>query len=477
MHMALSRPSPRFARTASIESPVFLEPLEGRTLLSASGTLMINGTAAKNDNIVLYNPAGSTHVDVSETIPATFKIKGGNSSGSTVTFEAVYTGNGRVTISPDTFHNVVSGACGGYTIITPTADSSSPNDVHIIMKVDGKQVAEDVMTVVSVDFQDKVYSPDTPQEMITAGAYRIMPRKDTPFEVHVTPDLAGSGGQSVTLRVNGQSSNNGAVKVDGGASYAIKSGTDIFVELNGGTTQTKASVPLAYASGKEGVLSNAGTIGATPNPNANNLQLAVEVRGRQTSVESDGFSVAAIPIRMSLGAAKKPAVGDVGFNVTMVVQSDSGNIKDLDQVGIGELVQNVNADTGGYGWIAGTNSNNQYSGPASTHPFNDQHTTPLSQIKVALNPFGQTTGKLVTNQLYQFVDARTGVAGIPIDGSGFIITKLYTVANSAVTGSIQKQGAAVLVVFQADDGSTKSLSTTTGGGKTILAPFTNVPLG
>ena len=91
----------------------------------------------------------------------------------------------------------------------------------------------------------------------------------------------------------------------------------------------------------------------------------------------------------------------------------------------------------------------------------------LHQIRYAQNPWGQTTGKLVTNQLYQFCDARTGVSGIPIDGSGFVITKMYTIANSLVTGSIQKQPAAVLVL---------GLATTTGGGKTVLAPFTNAPL-
>ncbi|MGA2616662.1 MAG: hypothetical protein ABSF26_03575 [Thermoguttaceae bacterium] len=475
-------PEKRFARRSPSRVPgptgrvrdrrLGFEPLEGRTLLSVSGTLFINGTAAKSDNIVLYNPPGSTHVDTSEMIFATFKIKGIESKGADVTLEPVYTGSGRVTISPDSFPDLPSGGCGCEVAITPTADSSSANDVHIILKVKGKQVAEDTMTVVNVDFKDKVCSPDTPQEMLDAGAYRIMPRKNTPVEVHITPDLANSQGQSITLRVTGQSKDNGTATVDGKPSYAITHGTDVFVELKGGggSGQTKPAVALAYTSGSQGQISNVNQISTTHNSNANKLQLTLEVRGKPTKVQSSGFSVAAIPIRMSLGRTAPPPAGNVGFNVAMIVQSDSGNLADLAQVGVGELVQDITptAEQGGYQFISKANSNGQYAGPASTHAFNDQHTTPLSSIKAAAGlPTFQSSGLLVTNQLYQFVDARTGVAGIPIDGSGFVITKQYTVTNSTVSGSIQKQPAAVSV---------GALSSSTGGGNTINAPFTNVPL-
>ncbi len=463
------------------------ERLEHRRLLTVSGTFWVNGTVSKSDNIVLFNGPDSMHVDTTEKIKAVFTNTGTETCSAEFFQKYTPGGGGLVTFSPSNVDGLAPGK-SATVYITPTHRSNFANDVTVDahLYVPGTNHAAfapvDTMTIVTVDFkavnaeENAIYSADTPPEMLAAGDYRITPRKNTPVEVFVEPDLAASGGQSVTLRVLGQSADNGTVTVNGGPSYAVTKGTDFFVNLmgGGGDGQTKPAVKLAF--GKNGKVTNVDTITSTQNPHANQLHLSVEVGGQTTQVQSAGFSVAAIPNGMRLGRTTPAPVRTIGFNVAMIVLSDSGNSADLGQVGVGELVQDTKI-LEGYIPISENEeiSNGQYAGPASTHAFNDKHTTPLSAILSALTkpPF-YTSGTLETNQVYEFVDARTGMAGIAIDGSGYVITKTYTVKlglNPTISGSITKQGDAVAVVYMG-----QSFSSTTGGGKTINAPFKNVAL-
>jgi hypothetical protein len=364
------------------------------TFVPPTAEIQINGSTDPSDHITLFNPPGSAE-PFAQPIPATIT----NTGDSDATFDLSVEGNtGAVTLSQTTI-DLAAGE-SNKILITPTADSAAPNDVQIVVSYNGDQVDEDDMTVVGVTFPQNIYNDDTPSEMLDLGAYRIPPRVDTPVNVEVTPAFLGDG-QSVTLSVTGQDANNGIVNIDGNATEDITSTGNVNLS---GVSQTSPG-------------------------SGGNLQLMLKVRG-QTTIQSNGFSVAAIPLNYSDTLASPPLdrvaavidpttgqpVSAVGIRVQDGWQSDSGNIADLDQVALSEQVD-YPVQTGIFASEVGSNSS--YQGPATSFTKAiDTHAFQLSLI-TSVN----YQGTLVANQVTEFSDERTGVTGIPVTDSGYVITK------------------------------------------------------
>jgi len=255
----------------------------------------INGTADENDDITLFNPVPSSHPFV-QTIQAVVR-----NAGPDGTFDLVVEPAGRVTLSKTSF-NLKSGQSETITI-TPAVTSGSVNDVVIKAKVGTTYAGQEDMTVAQVDFAQQIRNADTPAGMRD----RIPPRIDTPVQVVVSPNLAGSG-QHVTLAVNNQDANNGTVTLNGAATWDITSSGGVNLR---GVTQT--------ASGGH----------------FSNLRPMLRVRGQDT-IQSDGFSVSAIVVNFQQTSARDIGGGFLEFEYTWA--SDSGNLADLDQVWFGEHV-------------------------------------------------------------------------------------------------------------------------------------------
>ncbi|CAN5298884.1 hypothetical protein BH10PLA2_BH10PLA2_14420 [soil metagenome] len=444
----LHRIKPSERRRAQSTKRPQLELLEDRTVFDVNASLSITGNLSTN--IALFNAPGTGQ---EHTQKLTFVLI--NTGDEDAKFQIDVQGKGDNAGSVDLSQPGVSptkkftteliphgGTCKLITL-TPTRDSAQPYDV--ILKVvkatlkDGNVVdiasknIQDKMTVVQVLFPTKIYNPDTPDTMLKQGAYRIPPGtvNPTPFKITIKPDLrTANPAQYVSFRNDGDA-NAGRVAFDGAASQRYTSSTDI--ELTG----TSSTAPVAAASfpAKDPVSSvREGPL---------KIQLLV---GKTPTIETKGFSVAAIPDRITIGTVTPDAANfGVGFSVQMIVHSDSGNNADLDQIGVSELVADL-IKTGGYHYTLSLNSNNTYAGPASTHVFNDRHDTTFTLLKNApVQLLAGNVGSSVTNQVYLFKDARTGVVGIPIARSGYQITKEYILSGSTVTAFHTKNGASVTV--------------------------------
>jgi hypothetical protein len=271
----------------------------------------IDDTPDQGDNITLLNPS-TTSQPYAQTIPVRI-----TNLGST---EGVF----QLSVDPPVAATLgktsldLAAATSTEVTVTPEADSSEPNDVHIIATQGNIQVGEDTMTIVSVTFPRDIRNADTPAAMVD----RIPPRVDTPIQVQVTPDLSRSG-LSIGVAVLNQDASHGTVTLDGGSTATIASSGTVNIR---GITQT-AFPALA---------------GDFTAPYAGKLQLALEVRGTAT-VQSNGFSVAAIPQNFS-ESFLAPARGQWrGIVVQVAWSSDSGVIADLDAVQIEEEVEMTSA--------------------------------------------------------------------------------------------------------------------------------------
>ena len=411
-------PNPATVILAAAPSTPTPTPTPAPTILIA-----INNTVSTNDNITLYNPPGSAQ-PFTQTIPA--KITNLGSEAATFQLTVDHAGSGNVTLS-QTSLDLASGA-SAEIMITPTADSSVVNDVHIVaVDDDGTQLAEDDMTVVRVTLPNTISDADTPQTMLDAGAYRIPPRVSTAENIQVTPNLSGSG-QSVTLTVSGQSATNGTVTIGGGAAQTITADGNVQLSSPSGNTQTAPG-------------------------SAAQLHLALQVRGENTIQSANGFSVAAIPIYLYDVFWAHVKGNQRGIRVANFWKSDSGMIGDLNQVTVQEQVQLKKA-TGIFhgrkletsGPDSGTTVVDPQLFPSQQYPnlgvTYDDHIFPLSFITAALY-----TGTRQAQQTSDFVDYRTGSPGpitdkVPMANSGDVITQtVYTVT----TGTGKKRTVTVMV--------------------------------
>jgi hypothetical protein len=308
--------------------------------------------------------------------------------------------------------------------VTPTGDNLTANDIQILVRHNGIVVGQGQMTVVSVTIPEHIRNADTPAGMvdrIPPGATNLTPALFT-----VGPNLAGSG-QSVRLSFTGQSAANGTAIFAGGIgdTYDITDSGGVFIE---GTAQTAAQPFKNTKDPKPGGAPVSGRVGA--------LKLVVQVRGIST-VMSEGFSVAAIPI-----AVRESRIGTIstlqrtGIIVSVESVSDSDNNADLNAVDIFEV---VNIDDQG-GVFKNFNPEKQVEWlPCITNP-------PLGdKIFVHDSYFKDPGGILVESQLHLFRDARTGAANFAITNSGFaMVRRIFKDAASGTWRiSISKVGSAV----------------------------------
>jgi hypothetical protein len=247
-------------------------------------------------------------------------------------------------------------------------------------------------------FITTIRSPSTPAAM---APDRIPPRVDFPVTLSVSgwhPPMA-----AVQIAVKGSSADNGAATVDNAASVNLYGGGVVTLR---GTAQTKPG-------------------------NAGKLRLTASFGGRELA-STNMFSVAAIPQDMVLVSITPVTGPRRGFVVTQTWSSDSGNVADLDEVQVAELVEYVTNT----GCFSGVGAQNSWYIPANSGTLTDTHGTPVAIMT--------SFGVRMANQTEMFLDRRTGVTDIPMRNSGFRILRIVVFAGAGgriITTS--KAGAAV----------------------------------
>lgn len=331
----------------------------------------INNTPGNSDDITVLNPV--------QTIPALITLHTQANCKAHVVLAA--TPAGRVTLSPTELD--LTDGVGATVTISPSAGSLAVNDVTISATVNGTQVGTGTMTVVDVTIP-AIRATTTP-----AGVPdRIPPTVDTPIQVTIKPTL-GSSGQVVTLAKLNNSATNGDFTIAGSTTKDLTTTTTVNLR---GTVQT---APTGGAGGG----------------NAGKLNVIAQVRG-QNAVQSNGFSVAAIPISITeslIGPVTAP--GLFGLVVSVRVDSDSGSNADLSQCQFSEQIQVTN-ETGSLVGLGG-GLNSSYLGCVGT--FSDTHSTGSARVTAV--------GTQSIDQTHIFKDLRLGVTDIPINHSGYRINR------------------------------------------------------
>lgn len=382
--------------------------------------IAINNTAQNSDDIALLDPPANPRFGLAfvQPIPARITL----TNGPAGVYSLSVNPPGAVTLPASvTFQNPGQSQ---EILITPQKVSAAPNDVTITATSPaGAVVGTAHMTVVSVYFFRHIRNGDTPAAMPD----RIPPRVNTPFAVAVTPNLAGSG-QFVTLATADQvgggglpAARFGEVSIGGNATENI---TSSGIYSLSGVKQTAPTANAAnlvetpartFTTTQAATAADAGQVGGG---NAGRLDLVVKVDGHNT-VESLGFSVAAIPENMRLSLARTILAGPKrGFVVRVRFGSDSGNLADLNAVNMSEVVEYA----GGRGTLANfaaTVKNSGYQTAARTGMSVDTHTTRAA----AIIPNG---GFILGRQVFVFLDTRTGSVNVPMTNSGYVLTRDIT---------------------------------------------------
>jgi hypothetical protein len=152
-------------------------------------------------------------------------------------------------------------------------------------------------------------------------------------------------------------------------------------------------------------------------PSKSMLKLAVQVRG-QSVLESHGFSVAAIPVDFE---SSTPAHYEtkilIGMRVNWNLQSDSGNVSDLDSVEESEVVA-LGERSGVLRYILTLGHSGYFTTSFVIHDF-DRHLIPKLLLDF------DKDGGIEVDQAFEFRDARTGASDVAIPSSGFIIRQDY----------------------------------------------------
>jgi hypothetical protein len=213
---------------------------------------------------------------------------------------------------------------------------------------------------------------------------RIAPGVDTPVPVTIS---GGDGKTPFDVSVDGNGGPNGTVTVNGAASASIA-----------GTGTTKVTLQGTKQTG----------IG-----HGGNLNLAVK-QGGATLATSNGFSVSAIPRDYSDTFVSLLTGAKRGFIVQDGWKSDSStkSISDLDGAEISEMVEYHLPGTGCF--KAATPGHNSSYLPADSLST-DTHSRSTSELT--------GPGTLVANQTCKFKDNRSGSTDIPMQNSGYVLTR------------------------------------------------------
>jgi hypothetical protein len=364
------------SRKARVPWRPYLEPLEARIPLAALPVAIdINGTPDQSDDLTLLDPGAFVQpigaVVINDGTPRTIALE--------------VSPPGAVALDRTSLE-LAAGASAAITI-TPVAVSQAANDVTIKATSGGVVVGSEDMTVVSVQLPQHIRRDDTPAGMPD----RIPPRVPTTFGIQVTPDLTASG-QAITLSIAGQDPDHGTATLDGMAETTLSASGTVAIS---GSTQTAATPGLGGG-------------------NAGNLHLVAQVRGAGT-VQSDGFSIAAIPQNWSevFGGPIRTR-SYLGLFVIDSWQSDSGNPSDLSAVSLNEKVQGV--VTGGLK-ISQLGVGTYF--PAYPEPGMDRHALARSSVR-------SPGGRVLLSQTHVFHDQRTGALDIPVTNSGYLIEQIVS---------------------------------------------------
>jgi hypothetical protein len=233
---------------------------------------------------------------------------------------------------------------------------------------------------------------------------RIPPRRSIRVPVTIS---GGSNGTRVTISIDGAGGSNGDGTLNGQPSVTRAASSTITLR---GTQQTAAG-------------------------SAGNLSLVARVGGTEVG-RSNTFTICALPTRVRVTYAGPITGNQRGIRMTTYNNSDSGNVADLDEVEMSEMVQYQN----GTGCFAGiTSGNNSGYLPANVEPHGeDSHGTPVSLVT--------GPGYIESVQGFKFQDARSGEVDTGVANSGFMITRTAT-ENAAGTKHLTttKYGAATTV--------------------------------
>jgi outer membrane protein OmpA-like peptidoglycan-associated protein len=232
----------------------------------------------------------------------------------------------------------------------------------------------------TVRLPGRIRAASTPAAM---PADRIPPRVDTPVNVQISGWRIPM--RDVTLAIEGAGGGNGTATINGVNTY----------DLN--TTQT---VRLRG-------------VNQTSPGSAGNLRLVARQGGTMLA-RSGSFSVAAIPQNFSITFHSLITGARRGIRVNNNWESDSGVLADLNEAERSEQVQ-YGAGTGIFVGVVGANSGYR---PAHIAPRVDQHGIAAAALT--------GSGSLTAEQVFIFLDRRTGVRDIPVTNSGFRITRVAT---------------------------------------------------
>jgi hypothetical protein len=289
-----------------------------------------------------------------------------------------------------TWSVLLYGGTGTLTVI-PLSPSQAVNDVTISASINSAQVNSVQVTIASVDLQQDVRNADTPSGM----ADRIPPRVATPFQVYVSPNLAGSG-QSVALEAVGPSNGSGGTVT--GLPSTVTSNTTI--QLAGGTQS-----------------------------DGGNLVINAKVGG-QIVASTQSFYVAAIPIGIVMGDTTRleGIEGPAGTftwaaRYAITVESDSGVSDDLDKIQIAERLVVQGTSTGIF---AGSAPAAAPATSATTPNLSDTNgvrgaadnlNDAIQSLRAAILDAGNGTQSI--DQYFVYTDGRTGSGTLLLPSSGY----------------------------------------------------------
>jgi hypothetical protein len=380
-------------------------------------TLAVNGTTDHSDDVLILG---------ADPVPVVVTLQGAGPGQHTVTLALVTDGPDAGAATLDT-QSLELADGGSATVYLTAQEASTEADANeIVAYIDGEQeeAGNNKFTIEKVTMPEHVRADDTPAGM----ADRIPPRVQTAVNVVMSADLSKTP-ERVWFKVNGQSANNGEVAmVVTGADGKDKDAAEGWAGLQKsgklylrGTTQTAPT-----ADGKGG--------------NAGKLFLYAQVgeNAKDSATAKNGFSVAAIPVTVVVSfdktvtaerRATTPPTYVWGSYYKTTVKSDSGELSDLDQAKVIEVVAGELA--GSTGVIRQMISNKQLdfqtTPVGATETLTDLHgLVPTGASRaIAVNKLwdlvkadGNGVGNVL--QYIKFEDARTGSGGT-ITNSGFSI--------------------------------------------------------
>ncbi len=208
---------------------------------------------------------------------------------------------------------------------------------------------------------------------------------------------------------------------------------------------------------------------------------ATALKGTIIFTQSAGFSVAAIPVNRvnSLSPQLTQSLYDGntrGIVVKVEWQSDSGSVKDLDEVYSSEIVKLKSTNNVPDGFDFTDNNSGYLSLPMSVFNF-DQHTVPVTTFDDLVTAKSRGKITLSYEQVQIFYDKRTTAHDVPMTNSGYSIVDVLEMINGLWTVQVTKTGANVTVDGLGYDQETVSSYTSSAGATKPATGIVGTPQG